>query len=105
MKIEKFTDKARDAIHDASDLAQQLNHSQIEPEHLLDALLKQEDGVVPQIIQKAGGDVASAQHVLDIELERLPRIHVGSEPGISPRLRKVLEDAWNEMGSFKDEYL
>jgi ATP-dependent Clp protease ATP-binding subunit ClpB len=105
MKIEKFTDKARDGIHDASELAQRLKHSQIEPEHLLDALLKQEDGVVPQIIQKAGGDVATAQRILDIELERLPRVYGGSEPSISPRLRKVLEDAWNEMGNFKDEYL
>src|SRR5579883_2675370 len=105
MKIERFTDKAREAIQEASELARTLNNSQIEPEHLLDALLKQEGGVVPQIIQKAGGDLAAAQRVLNGELERLPKVYGGSEPGISARLRKVLEDAWNEMNKFKDEYL
>src|SRR5690349_2819001 len=105
MKIEKFTDKAREGIHEASELAQRLNHSQIEPEHLLDALLKQQGGIVPQVIQRAGGDVQTTQRVLDSELERLPRVYGGSEPSISQRLRKVLEDAWNEMNAFKDEYL
>jgi ATP-dependent Clp protease ATP-binding subunit ClpB len=105
MKIEKFTDKAREGIHEASELAQRLKHSQIEPEHLLDALLKQQGGIVPQVIQKAGGDVQTTQRVLDNELERLPRVYGGSEPSISQRLRKVLEDAWNEMNNFKDEYL
>ncbi|GHO93305.1 chaperone protein ClpB [Reticulibacter mediterranei] len=105
MKIEKFTDKAREGIHEASELAQRLNHSQIEPEHLLDALLKQQGGIVPQVIQKAGGDVQTTQRVLNNELERLPRVYGGSEPSISQRLRKVLEDAWNEMNNFKDEYL
>src|SRR5579883_2851126 len=105
MKIERFTDKAREAIQEASELARTLNNSQIEPEHLLDALLKQEGGVVPQIIQKAGGDLAAAQRVLNGELERLPKVYGGSEPGISARLRKVLEAAWNEMNKFKDEYL
>ncbi|HZO76085.1 MAG TPA: ATP-dependent chaperone ClpB [Ktedonobacteraceae bacterium] len=105
MKIERFTDKAREAIQEASELARTHNNSQIEPEHLLDALLKQEGGVVPQIIQKAGGDLATAQRMLNSELERLPKVYGGSEPGISARLRKVLEDAWNEMNKFKDEYL
>ncbi|MBE3561713.1 MAG: ATP-dependent chaperone ClpB [Ktedonobacteraceae bacterium] len=105
MKIERFTDKAREAVHDASELAQQRNHSQIEAEHLLMALLKQEGGVVPQIIQKAGADPAVIERMLGNELERLPRVYGGSEPGISPRLRRVLEDAWNEMHKFKDEYL
>ncbi len=105
MKIERFTDKAREAIQEASELTHKRNHSQIEPEHLLDALLRQEGGVVPQIIQKAGGDQAAAQRILENDLDRLPRVYGGSEPGISPRLHKVLEDAWNEMNHFKDEYL
>ncbi len=105
MKIEKFTDKAREAIHDASELAQKHNHSQIEVEHLLDALLRQEGGVVQQIIQKAGGSPQAVQRIIEGEIEHLPRVYGGSEPGISPRLRKVLEDAWNEMNNFKDEYL
>jgi ATP-dependent Clp protease ATP-binding subunit ClpB len=105
MKIERFTDKAREAIQDASELAQKHNNSQIEPEHLLAALLAQEGGVVQQVIQKAGGNLAAVRRTVENEVERLPHVYGGSEPGISPRLRKVLEDAWNEMSNFKDEYL
>jgi ATP-dependent Clp protease ATP-binding subunit ClpB len=105
MKIERFTDKAREAIQEASELAQSHNHSQIEPEHLLAALLKQEGGVVTQVIQKAGGNVALVLRQVEQELERMPRVYGASEPGISPRLRKLLEDAWSEMNTFRDEYL
>ncbi len=105
MKIERFTDKARQAVHDASALAQEHNHSQIETEHLLDALLKQEAGVAQQVIQKAGGNLQAAQRLVEREIERLPRVYGATEPGISPRLRTLLEHAWTEMNNFKDDYL
>jgi ATP-dependent Clp protease ATP-binding subunit ClpB len=105
MKIDHFTDKSREAIQAASESARAHNHSQIEPEHLLDALLVQEGGVVQQIIHKAGGDILTAKSIIENEIERLSRVYGGNEPGISPRLRKVLEDAWKEMAAFKDKYL
>src|SRR6266513_2761227 len=105
MKIERFTDKAREAISEASEIAKQHNHGQIEVEHLLDALLSQGGGVVQQVIQKVGGSDAAAKRLIKSEIERMPRVYGASEPGISPRLRKTLEAAWREMGNFKDEYL
>ena len=105
MKVERFTDKAREAIQDAAETAREHNNSQIEPEHLLSALLAQDGGVIQQIIQKAGGNVAVAKNTIDNEIARMSRVYGGNEPGISPRLRKVLEDAWKEMSTFKDEYL
>ena len=105
MKIERFTDKAREAIQKASELAQKHNSSQIEIEHLLAALLLQEGGVVSQTLQKAGGNPQSVLRQIEKEIERMPQVYGGSEPGISPRLRRVLEDAWSEMNNFKDEYL
>ncbi|GCE18798.1 ATP-dependent chaperone ClpB [Dictyobacter kobayashii] len=105
MKIERFTDKAREAIQEASANAKEHNNGQIEPEHLLNALLTQEGGVVQQIIQKAGGNIAAVRSSIENEIARLPRVYGGSEPGISPQLRKVLEDGWQEMSAFKDEYL
>ncbi len=105
MKIERFTDKAREALSEANELAKQYNNSQIEVEHMLAALLNQDGGITQQIIQKVGGNVAAARRIVDNEVERLPRVYGGSEPGISPRLRKVLENAWQEMNNFKDEYL
>jgi ATP-dependent Clp protease ATP-binding subunit ClpB len=105
MKIERFTDKAREALSEANELAKQYNNSQIEVEHILAALFNQDGGITQQIIQKAGGNIAAARRIVNNEVERLPRVYGGSEPGISPRLRKVLENAWQEMNSFKDEYL
>src|SRR2546422_2449260 len=105
MKIERFTDKAREALSEAAEIAKHYNHGQIEVEHLLDALLTQEAGVAQQIIQKVGGNVATAKRVIESEIEHMPRVYGASEPSISPRLRKVLEDAWREMSNFKDEYL
>ncbi len=105
MKIEQFTEKARQAVSDANELAKQYNNSQIEVEHLLSALLSQEGGVVSQVIQKVGGNLAITQRQVTEDIERLPRAYGGSEPSISPRLRKLLEAAWKEMSNFHDEYL
>ncbi len=105
MKVERFTEKAREALSDAAELAKQYNNPQVDVLHLLDALLAQEGGVVQQVIQKVGGNLAAAKRIVESEIERLPHVYGGSEPGLSSRLRKVLDDAWREMSNFKDEYL
>ena len=105
MKIEQFTEKARQAVSEANELAKQYNNSQIEVEHLLSSLLSQEGGVVQQVIQKVGGNPVITQRQVTEDIERLPRAYGGSEPSISPRLRKLLEAAWKEMSNFHDEYL
>src|SRR5947209_19649055 len=103
MKIEQFTEKARQAVSEANELAKQNNNSQIEVEHLLAALLSQEGGVVKQVIQKVDGNLALAQRMVNEDIENM-RAFGGSEPGISPRLRKLLDAAWKEMNNFHDEY-
>jgi ATP-dependent Clp protease ATP-binding subunit ClpB len=105
MKIERFTEKAREAISEAANIAKQRNNPQIEVEHLLDALLLQEGGVVQQVIQKVGGSVDAAKRMIENDIDRMSRVYGGAEPGLSPRLRQTLEDAWREMSNFKDEYL
>ena len=105
MNIEQFTEKAREAIAAANELAQRYNHAQIDVIHLLAALLNQEGGIVPQIIQQVGGDLAAAQRLATRELEQMPQVYGGSAPSISPRLRSLLEQARQEMGRFQDEYL
>jgi ATP-dependent Clp protease ATP-binding subunit ClpB len=105
MNIERFTDKTRSAMQEAIALARVRHHSQIEPEHVLYALLAQENGVVPQIIQRAGGDTTQVQRQIESSLEHLPRVYGDSEPRLSRQLDKVLDDAEQEMSGFKDEYL
>jgi ATP-dependent Clp protease ATP-binding subunit ClpB len=103
--LDKFTDKALDAVREALENAKTHSSGQVEPEHLLAALLKQEGGVVPQIVQKAGGNLQHAQRLVDTEIERMPRVYGASDPGLSPQLRTVIEKARKEMTGFKDEYL
>ncbi len=105
MKIERFTDDAQAALHSAAEIAKQNNHSQIEVEHMLAALLRQDSGVTQQLMQKAGGNVSLAQRIVEQDIESLPRVYGAIDPGISASLRKVLEDAWKEMGNYNDEYL
>lgn len=105
MKLEKLTEKARAALVEAGERAQQYKQSQAEIEHLLLAMLSQEGGVVPQIVQKVGGNITAARRAVLTEVEHMARVYGGSEPTISPRLRKLLDEAWQEMTQFKDEYL
>jgi ATP-dependent Clp protease ATP-binding subunit ClpB len=105
MKMERLTEKARSALLQAQEQAQSYNHSQVDAEHLLYALLDQREGVVEQIVQKAGASAATLKQQLTDELDRWSKVYGGAEPSVSPRLRKVLEDAWREMEGFKDEYV
>jgi len=105
MKPEQFTEKALEAISEANTLAKESNHSQIDVEHLLSVLLAQDGGIVQQIMQKAGSDVRAAQRMLSADLERLPRVFGGSNPHLSPRMERLLEQARQEMQSFKDDFI
>ena len=57
MRLDKLTEKSREALLEAQHLAEEYNHPAVEPEHLLAALLAQENGVVPSVISKIGGDI------------------------------------------------
>jgi ATP-dependent chaperone ClpB len=102
----RFTQKSQEAIIDAQNKAERNGNSQVEPEHLLLALLEQGDGVVPQVLTKL--DIAVGVIVQNVrqEINRFPRISGGNvQISISPRLRTVLVAAHDEMAPFGDEYV
>jgi len=104
--MNRLTEKAQEAILNAQQLAEQLNHSQVEPEHLFAALLQQEDGIVPQILQRMGADLQSLSQQVQAELNRLSKVTGGGvQVSISPRLRQVLMRAHEEIQQFRDEYV
>lgn len=105
MNIDRFTEKAQEAIFNAQKLAVDKNHSQIEPEHLLYSLTTQSEGVVPQIMNKLEINPSLVISELDRELEKLPRAYGATSIQISPRLAQILEAAEKEASSFKDEYI
>jgi len=105
MKIDRFTEKAREALNRAQEMAQERNHSQVDAEHLLGALLEQDGGIVPEIITKIGGNPSKLLAQVTAELERLPKVYGGLEPMIASRLRLAIEDAWKQAEKLKDEFL
>jgi len=117
MRLDRFTQRAQEAILASQELAQQYNHSQIEPEHLLLALIQQEDGVVPEVLEQIGaarrGDGAATptlatalQTQLEAELARRPKVYGDNlQPGISGMLSRVVQDAQSEAAAMRDDYV
>ncbi len=102
---QRFTEKAQEAIVAAQRATEEGRLSQLEPEALLLALLKQSDGVVPQVLLKLGVDPAAVRAEAEAEVERAPRLQYSAEPSVGGNLRKALQTAENEARQFGDEYV
>ena len=105
MDYEHFTFKLQDALQNASALAQKNDHSEIGLEHLLLALLAQEDGIVPPVIERIGGNVASLAKQLEERLKEYPKVTGNTQMRLSNEAQKVLAKAETHMAALKDQYL
>jgi ATP-dependent Clp protease ATP-binding subunit ClpB len=106
MNFEKFTHLAQEAIQDAHGRAQRLDHSQIEPEHLLLSLLEVEGGAVRPLLERIGVAPDELAAELEAELARLPKVYGhAAQVYLSPASSKVLAKAEAEAASLKDEYV
>ena len=104
--IEKMTVKSQEAMQAAAKMAEERNHSAVEPEHLFYQLLVQPDGLVPGLLQQAGGDVLQLKKDLENALGRMPTVS-GSSKRTAPsqRLIKIFEGAEKEAVKMDDEYI
>ena len=105
MDLNKFTEKAREAIIGAQELARERAHAQIEPEHLLEQLLGQADGVVPQVLAKMGQPIEPLRRDVQAQLGRLPSAYGATQLYISRDLDAVLRNALQEAQAMRDEYV
>src|SRR5687767_3861011 len=105
MNIQKYTEKAQEAVIGAQSLADREGHPEITPEHLLLTLVEQEGGIVPEILRKMNIDPASIVQGVRAELGKNPRAHGGSQPALSARLRQVANAAEAEAQRLKDEFV
>jgi ATP-dependent Clp protease ATP-binding subunit ClpB len=105
MDLNKYTEKAQQAVLGAQRLAQEMNHPQIEPEHLLTSLIEQSDGIVPELLRKMNVAVPAVAAGARELLTNLPTAYGGSQPGISPRLNLVAQAAEAEANRLKDEFV
>jgi ATP-dependent Clp protease ATP-binding subunit ClpB len=105
MNINKYTEKAREAVAAAIELAREHNNPQVEPEHLLSALIEQREGIIPELLRKMNADPAQLARPARELLKKIPSAYGGSEPGLSPRLNKVAAAAESDADRMKDEYV
>ncbi len=105
MRFDKFTLKAQQAVQGAQELAQTMNHGQIEPAHLLRTLLAQEEGLVRPVIKKLEVDPQKVIQGVDDILTKFPRVSGASQVYISPELNQILDDAFKLATQMKDEYV
>ncbi len=107
MNLDKYTQKAQEALFQAQQLARDLNHQSLEPAHLLLALLQQEEGVVPALVTKVSGSVAAIRDELRRELENRPKVYGGgsAEVGMARPTADVLSAAERYAKGMQDEYV
>jgi ATP-dependent Clp protease ATP-binding subunit ClpB len=105
MNLNKFTEKAQEAVVAAPQLASEMSHSQVDPEHLLVTLAEQQGGVVPSVLRKINVDPTDMAKSAREFLAKQPKAHGGSEPNLSPRLRVVLDAAQADAKAMQDEFV
>ncbi len=105
MDFESLTLNSQKALQDAQRSASESGHGQVEAEHLLGALLRQEEGIVPPILKKVGADPDLLLQELDRDLAGLPKVQGASQLSLTPRLVQVLESARREADKMKDDYV
>ncbi|MFN4196674.1 MAG: ATP-dependent chaperone ClpB [Caldimicrobium sp.] len=106
MKLEKFTFKAQEALQNAQKLAESYNHTQLEPEHLLKALVDQEGGLIPIILDRLGVNSKVISSELEDILEGLPKISSGSyQLYLSIPAKQVLDRAEALAKEMRDEFI
>lgn len=106
MRMDKLTLKTQNALYEAQNVATQYNHPEITPEHVLYALVNQDDGIFTPIAQRLGASVDEIKRETEMVLSAIPKQYGGPGGGVmSSVLRDVLNTAWNEAITLKDEYL
>ena len=96
MNLEKFTDRAKGFLQSAQTVAIRMNHQRITPEHMLKALLEDDEGMAAGLIQRAGGTTSIAQAEVDKALAKIPAVSGGgaqATPGLDNDTVRILDQA------------
>jgi ATP-dependent Clp protease ATP-binding subunit ClpB len=105
LRFDKMTVKAQEALQQANDVAARHENQQIEPVHLLEALVSQTDGVVPPLLARLGIRTEALTQEIEREIARLPKVQGFAQQHLGKPLNRVLERAFAEAERFKDEYV
>ena len=104
MRLDKFTLRGQEAIQSAIELAERNQHQQVEPEHLLVAMLEQEEGIVRPLIGKLGANVAVILNDTQAAVARFPRVQ-GGQQYFSPRMTQIYTESQKQADKYQDEFI
>jgi ATP-dependent Clp protease ATP-binding subunit ClpB len=109
MDLNKFTEKSQAALAEAQSIGARLQHQAVDVEHLALALLEQQDGLIPRLVEKAGVSPDLLKTRIRDALDRIPRVSGDTTTGqgiyVTQRLNKLLVTAQDEAKKLKDEYV
>ncbi len=104
MRLERFTLRGQEAVQSAIEAAERNQNQQVEPEHLLLAMLEQTEGVVSPILGKIGANAQAVLNDVQAAIERLPKVP-GGQQYFSPRTNTIFQEAQKEAEEMQDEYI
>ncbi len=107
MRLDKLTTKSQEALEAAQELAHQHSQQQVDGEHLALALARQQDGIIPTLLQRIGVDLPKLQADLEAELARRAKVQGASTSHLylSTELKQALDTAQAEATQLGDEYV
>lgn len=103
MRFDRFTIRGQEAVQAAIGVAEQNQNQQVEPEHLLAALIDQKEGVVRPILGKIGANIPAIQNELSAAIEKFPKVS-GGQQYFSSRTNTIFQDVQKEAEKMQDEY-
>ncbi len=104
-RFDKFTIKAQEALQGTQDIASRFGNQQLEPLHLLLALIEQPEGIVPSILERLGAAPAALAREAEQAIESLPKVGGSADHFLSPALKEIFDHASKEAEPFKDEFV
>ncbi|MDX6289761.1 MAG: ATP-dependent Clp protease ATP-binding subunit ClpB [Blastocatellia bacterium] len=104
MRLDKFTLRGQEAIQAGIELAERNQNQQVEPEHLLCAMLEQAEGIVRPLLGKLGANVQVVLNDCQAAVARFPRVQ-GGQQYFSPRLTQIFTAAEKQAQKMQDEYI
>ena len=107
MTFDKFTIKAQDALAVGQQIAAEYGNQQIEPVHILTAMLRDKEGIIPTILKKAGLNLSAVEKSIEYEISRLPKVQGGNlaQTYLSATSQQVLNSAHRQAENLKDDYV
>jgi ATP-dependent Clp protease ATP-binding subunit ClpB len=106
IRWDKLTVKAQEAVQQANDVASENGNPELLPVHILAALVRDREGIVPPVLEKIGANPLAIANEAQREIDRLPKVSgAGTQPALSAAAQQLLDQAFKEASNFKDEYV